>query len=168
MADFTLQESGNTRKKQYHLQKAGVRIDMTPMVDVIMLLLTFFMLTTTLAMPQVMQINLPKGDDPVKVNMGNILNVRVSDKGNIFFSQGLENGSEASPEKISFANMRNKLEEMSKTNPNLLLLLMFDRNMKYTTMVDILDEINNADIEKRYSFKKMGEKDKEIVMKAEK
>ena len=33
---------------------------MTPMVDVIMLLLTFFILTTTLKTPQIMQINLPK------------------------------------------------------------------------------------------------------------
>ena len=86
--DFDAGDSGNSRKKQPKWKKGkkvGVRIDMTPMVDVIMLLLTFFMLTTTLAMPQVMQINLPKGDetDKVKVDMGNVLYIRVSEKGNI-------------------------------------------------------------------------------------
>ncbi len=170
--DFDAGDSGNSRKKQPKWKKGkkvGVRIDMTPMVDVIMLLLTFFMLTTTLAMPQVMQINLPKGDqeDKVKVDMGNVLYVRVSEKGNIYFSQGISNGTEASPENISFANMKSKLEQLYAANNNLLILLKFDRKMKYSTMVDILDEINKAKIEKRYSFMKMEDIDKEIVKRAE-
>jgi biopolymer transport protein ExbD len=171
MADFESSSavSGNSRRNNPHTVKAGVKIDMTPMVDVIMLLLTFFMLTTTLAMPQAMQINLPKGDESVAVNMGNILTIRVSEKGNIFFSQGLESGRELPPEKVSFADVGGRLEQLSKANSNLLLLLKFDRNMKYKTMVDILDEINMS-IEKdsrRFSIKKMNDADKEIVMEAE-
>ena len=38
--------------------------------------------------------------------------------------------------------------------------------MKYNMMVDVLDEINKAAIEKRYSFLKMEDADKEIVTKA--
>jgi biopolymer transport protein ExbD len=49
----------------------------------------------------------------------------------------------------------------------LLILLKFDRKMKYNTMVDILDEINKAKIEKRYSFMKMEDIDIEIVKRAE-
>lgn len=169
--DFDAGDSGSSRKKQpkWKKSKVGVRIDMTPMVDVIMLLLTFFMLTTTLAMPQVMQINLPKGDqeDKVKVDMGNVLYVRVSEKGNIYFSQGISNGTEGSPENISFPNMKSKLEQLYAANNNLLILLKFDRKMKYNTMVDILDEINKAKIEKRYSFMKMEDIDIEIVKRAE-
>ena len=76
---FEAPEAFNKRQKKYQRgKKIGVRIDMTPMVDVIMLLLTFFMLTTTLATPQVMQINLPKGekDDLVKVDATNVLYIR--------------------------------------------------------------------------------------------
>jgi biopolymer transport protein ExbD len=170
MADFdSSSAAANSRYTSPRTKTAGVRIDMTPMVDVIMLLLTFFMLTTTLAMPQVMQINLPKGDDPVAVNMGNILNIRVSEKGNIFFSQGFESGKEAAPEKIQLADMGERLIHISKANPDLLLLLKFDRNIKYKTMVDILDEINNSiDKDKRrFSIKKMEDADKEILNQAE-
>lgn len=46
------------------------------------------------------------------------------------------------------------------------MLLKFDRKMKYNMMVDVLDEINKAAIEKRYSFLKMEDADKEIVTKA--
>ena len=168
MADFD-SSSADIRHTSPRTQKSGVRIDMTPMVDVIMLLLTFFMLTTTMAMPQVMQINLPKGDEPVAVNMGNILNIRVSDKGNIFFSQGFESGKEAAPEKVLLSDMGERLTQVSKANPDLLLLLKFDRDIKYKTMVDILDEINNS-IEKdrrRFSIKKMEDADKQILKQAE-
>jgi len=168
--DFSTAETGNTGKKHSNL-KSGVRIDMTPMVDVIMLLLTFFMLTTTLSLPQAMNINLPKGEkeDVVPVNMGNVLYIRVSESGNVFFSKGLENGTEAAPEKVNILNMSNKLEQLSKANEDLLLLLKFDRNAKYKSMVDVLDEVNNSIVKKnrRFTIMKMEESDKEILRKAE-
>jgi len=167
MADLDYNSaSGNSRRS---LLKSGVRIDMTPMVDVIMLLLTFFMLTTTLAMPQAMQINLPKGDDHVSVNMGNILTIRVSEKGNVFFSQGFENGSESLPEKINNSEVSRKLTQLSKANSDLLIILKFDRNVKYKDMVDVLDDINNSISKdaRRFSIKKMENADLELINKAE-
>lgn len=169
---FEAQESSSSglhkQKKYKKGKKIGVRIDMTPMVDVIMLLLTFFILTTTLNTPQIMQINLPKGDekDKVQVDMGNVLYVRVSEAGNVYFSKGQSDGTEAPPEKVSFNDMKGKIEALYRANPQLIILLKFDRKMKYSTMVDMLDEINKAAIEKRYSFLKMEDPDKEIVKNA--
>ena len=55
---------GDRFKKSYSKgKKPGVRIDMTPMVDVIRLLLTFFILTTVLAQDEVMQMNRPKAEE---------------------------------------------------------------------------------------------------------
>ncbi len=62
--------------------------------------------------------------------------------------------------------MKAKIEAIYAQNPKLLILLKFDRKMKYNMMVDVLDEINKAAIEKRYSFLKMEDADKEIVTKA--
>ena len=163
-------QSQQRGKKKYHKgKKLGVRIDMTPMVDVIMLLLTFFMLTTTLSTPQVMQINLPKGEeqDKVKVEMNNVLFIRVSDKGNIFFSLGKADGTENPPENIGLENVRATLESMHAQNPNLLMLLKFSRGMKYNLMVDLLDEINRAQIDKRYTFMPIEDIDKEVIRLAE-
>lgn len=168
---FDAPDSGGGRHKQKKYKKGkkiGVRIDMTPMVDVIMLLLTFFILTTTLNTPQIMQINLPKGDelDKIKVDMGDVVYVRVSEQANVYFSRGLSDGTEAPPEKVTFDEMKNKIESIFASNPKLIILLKFDRKMKYNVMVDILDEINKAAIEKRYSFLKMEDPDKEIVKNA--
>jgi biopolymer transport protein ExbD len=165
------ESSGGHRenKKWQKGKRLGVRIDMTPMVDVILLLLTFFILTTTLNTPQIMQINLPKGDsERVKVDMANVLYIRVSGQGNIFFSQGRADGTEMAPENISVENMRASIEQRHAQNPNLLMLLKFDREMPYNLMVDILDEINRARTDgKRYSFMKMEDIDREIVRLAE-
>ncbi len=141
---------------------------MTPMVDVIMLLLTFFILTTTLNTPQIMQINLPKGDekDKIKVDMGDVLYIRVAETGNVYFSKGKSDGTEDTPEKVSFNDMKKKIESYYASDPKLIILLKFDRKMKYNMMVDILDEINKAAIEKRYSFMKMEDPDLEIVKTA--
>ena len=52
------QEGGKTKQKKKHL-----RVDFTPMVDMNMLLITFFMFCTTLLKPQTMNINMPAKDD---------------------------------------------------------------------------------------------------------
>ena len=58
-----IQESGNARKTSKTRQKKmNVRVDFTPMVDMNMLLITFFMLCTTLSKPQTMEISMPSND----------------------------------------------------------------------------------------------------------
>ena len=167
--DFESTGSGQERGgKKYKKPKAGsVRIDMTPMVDVIMLLLTFFMLTTTLSAPQLMSINLPKGDvnkDRVKLAANNIFFIRISDKDNIYVSRGREDGSETSLEKVNINQISQRIEREYATNADLTLLLRFDRASKYKTMVDVFDEINRAQIkDRRYAIQPMEQKDKDAL-----
>ena len=51
------------KKKESKQKKMNVRVDFTPMVDMMMLLITFFMLCTTLAKPQAMHLTMPAKDD---------------------------------------------------------------------------------------------------------
>jgi biopolymer transport protein ExbD len=171
--DFDTPDAGGGRGKQHKKQKvASVRIDMTPMVDVIMLLLTFFMLTTTLSKPQVMKINLPKGEekDKLKVDAGTVVFLRTSEKGNIYLFKGNSDNTESPAEKVELKDLKVKLETIAASNKakqlDFLLLLKFDRKMKYKTMVGILDEINLANIEKKYAFLKMEEEDMKKVAEA--
>src|SRR5215510_4319071 len=75
-------KGGFRRKKR----RVGIRIDMTPMVDVAFLLLIFFMVTTVFRTPQALEINLPpKEDVKVDVAKSKVLEVRVLNDGRSYW-----------------------------------------------------------------------------------
>ena len=60
MAEVEQKDSGG--KKKGKQKKMNIRVDFTPMVDMNMLLLTFFMLCTSMSKPQTMEISMPSND----------------------------------------------------------------------------------------------------------
>ena len=58
-------------KKESKQKKINVRVDFTPMVDMLMLLITFFMLCTTLSKPQTMELTMPSNDENTKEEQKN-------------------------------------------------------------------------------------------------
>jgi biopolymer transport protein ExbD len=75
-------EGGKNKQKKQHL-----RVDFTPMVDMNMLLITFFMLCTSLIKPSTMNINMPAKDETMKDEEKN----KVQDKGAITLLLGADN-----------------------------------------------------------------------------
>jgi biopolymer transport protein ExbD len=71
------------------IEKKDIWIDMTPMSDVMTLLLCFFMLTSTFLTPEPIKVNTPSSVSEVKVPENNVLNILVSPTGQIFV--GTEN-----------------------------------------------------------------------------
>ncbi len=67
MAELAQQDSGHKKGKKKGRKKMSTKIDLTPMVDLGFLLVTFFMLTTTFSKPQTMEINLPVKDQEVNI-----------------------------------------------------------------------------------------------------
>jgi biopolymer transport protein ExbD len=68
MAEIIANEGGGKKKGKRRAKKYGTHIDMTPMVDLACLLLTFFMLTTAFSKPKVMEIVLPEKKKDNQVN----------------------------------------------------------------------------------------------------
>jgi len=80
------------RKKQ---KKQSTHIDMTPMVDLMCLLITFFMLTTAFSKPKVMEITMPEKDtnqkkeDQTKIQADRTINILMSGNDNVYWYLGL-------------------------------------------------------------------------------
>ena len=58
-------------KKESKQKKMNVRVDFTPMVDMLMLLITFFMLCTSLSKPQTMELTMPSNDENTQEDQKN-------------------------------------------------------------------------------------------------
>lgn len=90
MAEVNTNDGGGGKHQKKRAKKTSTRIDMTPMVDLAFLLLTFFVLTSTFAKPKTMEINFPAPTeteaDKTKVN--NALTFILSDKDAIYYYYG--------------------------------------------------------------------------------
>jgi biopolymer transport protein ExbD len=97
MAEIIQNEGGGKGKGKKRAKKLSTHIDMTPMVDLFCLLLTFFMLTTAFSKPKVMEITFPeKVDDPKKakqpeVSAAKTLNIILDENDKVFWYNGLAN-----------------------------------------------------------------------------
>jgi len=146
--------------KKRKKKRLGIHLDMTPMVDIAFLLLTFFMLTSVFSRPQTMEINLPPEESTVEVAESNLLTLRVDSAGTVYWNVGVE-----PPARVAFKDLRPLLVERNKNNPKLITLVKVDREGTYTMMVDIMDELNLANIT-RFSLAPLLPKDKELIKKA--
>jgi len=91
MAEIVESGGGGEKGGKKRPKKGSARIDMTPMVDLGFLLLTFFVLTSTFAKPKVMSLTYPAKEDPTDVKdppkVKNGITFLVSDD-RVFYYQG--------------------------------------------------------------------------------
>lgn len=90
-----VQQSGGEEKKGKP-KKQTLRVDFTPMVDMNMLLITFFMFCTTLSKPQIMNIAMPTDEklteeDEVKVKDSKAVTVILGEDNKVFYYEGVPN-----------------------------------------------------------------------------
>jgi len=99
MADVNTGGDGGGKHAKKRAKKSSTRIDMTPMVDLAFLLLTFFVLTSTFAKPKTMEINYPADpkDEKDRIKVTNALTFIMTKDDAIyyyygeFFAEGMPN-----------------------------------------------------------------------------
>ena len=97
MAEMQVEDKGKKGKKPKQ-KKHATRVDLTPMVDLAFLLITFFMLTTSMLKPQTMEISVPSKDkveeeDQNKVKASQAITVLLAKENKLYYYFGTqENG----------------------------------------------------------------------------
>ena len=154
----TPERKSKSKGKGFHRPKrrVGIRIDMTPMVDVAFLLLIFFMVTTVFRTPQALEINLPP-DKEAKVNVAQskVLTIRVLPD-RVYWKHGTDPWARTDVDKIA------TVLKLWSTDPNTIVLIEIDRDAKFNNMVKIIDELDLAKMT-RFSLNTLKPEEKKEV-----
>jgi biopolymer transport protein ExbD len=138
---------GGKKKKggKVRAKRSSTRIDMTPMVDLAFLLLTFFVMTTTLNKPQTMEITMPEkpkpGDEMPEINEKNVLTLVLGENDKIYYYVGITD-PKVEVSNFSATGIRKILLAKKAELPKLVVLIKAMNEAKYKNMVDIMDEMN--------------------------
>ncbi|KER09363.1 MAG: biopolymer transporter ExbD [[Candidatus Thermochlorobacteriaceae] bacterium GBChlB] len=172
------QSSSRAKKgKKRKTKRMGFSLDMTPMVDVAFLLLTFFMLTTTFSKPNTMEINLPSQEmKDVEVAASNIFTLRMTEGNKAYWNIGFEppipfelyetGGDKPTiSKKFKELIMGEKEKVRARVNDDVMVVVLkFDKTAKYRNMVDIIDELNLMKVN-RFSLAPFTDADREEIQK---
>ena len=110
------------------------RVDLTPMVDVVFLLLIFFMISTTFIETPGLTINLPKSSAQQVKNTPKELRVYLRADGSIFLEQ----------QPTDIDSLIVKLQAYGNNAAETTLLLMADKDVKHGNVVQIMDSAKAA------------------------
>lgn len=136
-------------------KRIGFKIDMTPMVDVAMLLLTFFMMTTVFRPDEATAIDLPSSHAPFKMPETDVMIVTVNREGRTFLgvdSQTLRAHLFGEANKLRTAvevdrkQLHDLLIQARVSNPKLRTLVKGDKDAPFGPVEDILDILRQVKI----------------------
>lgn len=157
MAELNNDASGGDSKK-IRSRKSSSKVDLTAMVDLAFLLITFFMLTTTLSKSHAMELSMPdsKGT-PSPVDENRTLTILVGDhnKTKCFMGKQSDNPKEIV---LGTRDLRRELTarkkevlaySSAKVKPErgLIVLIKPDKSSSYGNLVDILDEMAISEVQ---------------------
>ena len=121
---------GSNRKR-----KLMSEINVTPFVDVMLVLLVIFMITAPL-MKTGVEIELPKVDTPNIPDSDEPLVVTINKKNEVFLLE----------KKITFENLKDKLVEIRSANPKLKVFIKADKLVPYEVLIQVMEQIVDSSI----------------------
>ena len=170
MADIEVKDKGGGKGRS---KKLPTRVDFTPMVDLGFLLITFFMLATTLSKPQAMELNVPakeeKPEDTTVIKESKALTLILGENDTLYYYIGVK---EPQVNFIDFSvpknveaviyDRQNAVQRQYGDKDELVVLIKAMAASKYKNMVNILDEMSITNT-KRYALVDFTEADSMII-----
>ena len=156
MAELDTSGGGKHKGGKVRSKKASTRVDLTAMVDLAFLLITFFMLTTTLAKPKAMDLAMPDKDEKTKdqlpIAASRSLTLLLGSDNKLEWFLGEPGKSAPTVDNYGPNGLRKMLIEKSKevqaaTGKFMYVVIKPSDKSNYKNMVDVLDEINIANIQ---------------------
>jgi biopolymer transport protein ExbD len=123
--------------RRRHFQEDEAEINITPMLDVVFIMLIFFIVTTSFVKETGVSINRPSAQTAQKVKKGNIL-IAIKDTGKIWINK----------REVDLRAVRSVVEKMHAENPEGSAVIIADRGSRTGDLVTVMDQIKAAKVEK--------------------
>jgi biopolymer transport protein ExbD len=158
MAELDTKPAAANAGNKVKTNKKSTRVDLTAMVDLAFLLITFFILTTTLQKPNAMELVMPdkKGDHTLAVPESRTMTVLIGAKNKLEWFMGSPDKPLSAPTVDDFGKdgIRKALFEQSEhvkqlQGKDMIVLVKASAHSNYANMVDLMDELNIANIQRR-------------------
>jgi biopolymer transport protein ExbD len=167
--------SGGGHKKGPGVKKSkklSTRVDLTPMVDLGFLLITFFIFTTTMSQPTAMKLYLPKDadkpEDQNKAKESGVITILLGKDDNVFYYEGQLDNTASNFKSTTFKEIRNVILDKKARTPekDLVVVLKPSEECTYRNVVDILDEMA-INVCKRYALVDISPVESQLVKVSE-
>lgn len=159
MAELDTSSSGEKGGKK-RSKKQSTRVDLTAMVDLGFLLITFFMLTTTLSKPQAMDVAMPDKDEKkpnaeLSVKASRTLSVLLGKDDKIVWYSGelkknvpkVVDYGKYGIRQVLIAENKRVLAQSKDPKKGLIVLIKPSKKSNYKNFVDMLDEMKIVNIQ---------------------
>ncbi len=153
-------------------KKMSTRVDMTPMVDLGFLLITFFVFTTTISQPTALKLNLPKDTDKpeeqTKTKASGALTVLLGKDNHVFYYEGELDPAGKNFQSSNFKDIRNAIIQKKRSTPadDFMVVIKPTDESTYKNVVDILDEMT-INVVKRYALVDISDGENQLVKVSE-
>ncbi len=153
-------------------KKLSTRVDLTPMVDLGFLLITFFIFTTTMSQPTAMKLNLPKDTDKPeeqnKVKESGVLTLLLGKNDQVYYYEGTLAPDASNFKSSNFKDIRAEIITKKKsTDPkDFVVVIKPDKDCSYKNVVDMLDEMLINDV-KRYATVEISDVEYQLIQRTE-
>lgn len=151
MAELSASQTSGSRNS---LKKLAIRVDLTAMVDLAFLLITFFMLATSLSKPRAMPLVMPAKGPPGKVAASTTLTICLGSNNRVLWYRGMAGKPLSTPQIIDYSKngLRRTLVEISKdifkaTGKPMMVLIKPSSHSVYANMVAAMDELNISSVQ---------------------
>jgi len=114
--------------------RIAATIPTSSMADIAFLLIVFFLVTTSMTQDKGLGLTLPPNGAATRVPSRNITRVWINSLGQIAHDE----------EEVTLEQLGNRIEAMTRENPNLIVSIKTAPDSRYETFVDVVDEIKNA------------------------
>ncbi len=153
-------------------KKLSTRVDLTPMVDLGFLLITFFIFTTTMSQPTAMRLFLPKDtekpEEQNKIKESAALSILLGKNNVIYYYEGTLQPDGSNFQTSNYKEVRQIIiDKKRSTNPDdFMVLIKPSSEATYRNTVDLLDEMTINEV-KRYAMLDLFDVEKELIAKTE-